>query len=318
MVLASPVSGEPVAFATGEVGWLYPAPGGVLYAPDLVRGKTTVLDVTRTRLLDTLEGVTMPWFGSSPDRYVVVAGDVMLFSYPDRALVRKVAAEITNPWVVEQTKDQRFVFVLERRPGGSGDCQLVAVDLITGEVSYRRRLSGDVSDISLSLDLSLMTLVDRTAKAVRLVTPGGLAPAHVFPTGVDTPVGADFLGDGSWLAIAVADEDGAGGKLSITRLKKKKGTMKPELKEMVSLEQTPVGLAVGPGGEHVAVAHDNGDILIFTRKKAELVRSVNIGEAPKHLVWCDSDAPGPLMPEWSEKRNDLLEMEKKQLERERK
>ncbi|MCP4896019.1 MAG: hypothetical protein GY906_03510 [bacterium] len=310
--LASPMGGAPAEFSCGQVGWLYPAPGGVLFAPDLVRGKTSVIDLLRIRLLETLDGVTMPHFGESPDRYLVVAGDVMILSYPNRALVKRVEARINNPWQVEQTKDQRFVFVLDRLPDNADGSRLVAVDMISGDLSYRKRLAGDVVDLGFSQELGLLSMVDQTAGVVRLVTPGSLAPVQILDYGDEIPIAAEFVADETWIAVITTDVEREGGQLRITRMKKKSDRLEPDLKATVSLERAPVGLAVAPGGDFVAVALDDGEVLVFSRRKGELVSRVSLGEAPRHLVWCDPTLMGPLMPEWSEKRNELLEMEKEQ------
>ena len=54
-----------------------------------------------------------------PDRYVVVAGDVLMVSYPDRAVLGTVEAEIDYPWQVVMISDS-VLLVLERGPVGEG------------------------------------------------------------------------------------------------------------------------------------------------------------------------------------------------------
>jgi hypothetical protein len=305
-----PVGRDPVAFETGPVGWLYPAPGGVLYAPDLVNGRTTVLDIKRPRLLDILAGVTMPRFGWADDRYVVVAGDVFLFSYPERAPVAQVDARVGSPWVVEQSKDQRFVMILDRRPDTVDEVQFVTVDMITRQVLTRRRLADGVTSMAFSEQLGLLAFVDQGMKVVRLVTPGSLGPVQNL--GVNgTPVEARFVADGTWLAIVAEDTSGDAGRLRITQIKRKKSGIRLTHRVTVPVDHKPVGLAVAPGGEYLAVAQTNGEVVIFDRKKGNRVTVVELPSSPRHLVWCDPSRPGPLLPEWSEDNNAQGELDRK-------
>jgi hypothetical protein len=116
--VVDPATGKAARFETGPVGWLYPGPGGRLFAPDLVHGKTVVIDLHRRRVVETLSGVTMPRFDREvPDRYLEVAGDVFVFSFPERALLAKVPAKITRPWQVAVSRDWTTILVLERTPG---------------------------------------------------------------------------------------------------------------------------------------------------------------------------------------------------------
>ena len=80
VVLADPAFGNTRSIQTGPVAWLFPAPGGTLFAPDLVHGKTTVVDLLSMSARDVIDGVTMPHFGSFPDRYVVL-GRRLLIGY---------------------------------------------------------------------------------------------------------------------------------------------------------------------------------------------------------------------------------------------
>jgi len=68
VVLVSPITGHAKPLRTGPVAWLFPAPGGILFAPDLVNGKTTVIDLRSLTVRETIPGVTMPRFGSASDR----------------------------------------------------------------------------------------------------------------------------------------------------------------------------------------------------------------------------------------------------------
>jgi len=149
VVLADPLNRWSKSFDIGTVGWLFQAPGGVLFAPDLVRGKTTVLDLRGRRIVDHIEGVTMPHFGPSPDRYFVAAGDILVVSYPDRAIISRIAAEIGHPRQVIPASDT-VVLVLEWSPDGSPKSILSAIDLPSRQVVFRRPLAGDVRSCSLS------------------------------------------------------------------------------------------------------------------------------------------------------------------------
>ena len=68
VVLVEPNSGTLIPFETGPVGWLYPAPGGILFAPDVINNKTTVINLMSLAVVDRLEGLTMPHFAANPDR----------------------------------------------------------------------------------------------------------------------------------------------------------------------------------------------------------------------------------------------------------
>ncbi len=57
VILADPDRAWKVEFDAGTVGWLFPAPSGIVFAPDLVRGKTTVLDVRSRRVLDRFDNL---------------------------------------------------------------------------------------------------------------------------------------------------------------------------------------------------------------------------------------------------------------------
>jgi hypothetical protein len=181
VVLADPASGESVAFETGPVGWLFEAPGGVLFAPDLVDGRTTVIDLRTRGVADRFEGVTMPHFGPSADRYAVVAGDVLLVTYPERAVIARLAAGIDRPWQVEMFSESALI-ALERGEDAGG-AVLSAVDMVTRQVVYRRPLPGDVRRFALSRSLGLLALADPSSSSVPLVAPATLTGVASLPMG---------------------------------------------------------------------------------------------------------------------------------------
>ena len=73
VVVSDPMTGASLSFQTGPVAWLFPAPGGVVFAPDLVHGSTAVIDLRSLTTQEPLAGITMPRFGTLTDRYLVVA-----------------------------------------------------------------------------------------------------------------------------------------------------------------------------------------------------------------------------------------------------
>jgi hypothetical protein len=306
VVLADPDGGWTKEVETGTVGWLYRAPAGVLFAPDLVNGRTTVLDLVGRRVADRFDGVTVPRFGPSPNRYAVVAGDVLVVSYPDRAPMGRISAGIDYPWQVLVPTDTTLL-ALERGPDGTGQSVITAVDLVTREVVYRRPLAGDVRMMALSERWGLLALADSAAGAVHLVAPSNLLPVISLDTdGAPSCVG--FAEEGRTL-VAASATDSEGGELRLWVLKKGKGTIKVKKRVDVALGSPPVRLAVSPSGDRIAVGTESAGVAIVDAVARELTGVIELPGTPRDVVWCDPTAPGPILPDWSDEKAPELRLD---------
>ncbi len=307
VILVDPTDGDTRPFSTGPVAWLFPAPGGILFAPDLVNSNTSVIDLRSLSPREPIAGVTMPRFGSLPDRYLVLSKQLLVMSYPGRALMNRFEIPFESPWQVEIMAENRVLFVLERMPQGDGEESLTAVNLGEGRVVYRRPLAGDVRHFALSPVLGLMALAAAETGQVVLTDPAAMTSVATYPTG-GKPVDLVFAGDGTILAVAVEGSDG-GGEIVIWKIKptKKKGLQRKK-EWIVSLEGPPVRIAVSPDGRHLAVSLNCGRIQIFEVDTQILTATADLGAAPRDIVWCDPSIEGPLLPDWSDDDAPTLDL----------
>ncbi len=304
VVLLDPATRVTVVFPTGPVGWLYPAPGGVLFAPDLVNGRTSVLDLVGRTMRERLDGVTMPLFGEQADRYMVVAGgEVIVASYPERAVVTRQPCDVASPWQVILVPDETALLILDRAPEGGRAASLVALDLLHGQEVYRRQLEGDVVRMALSPTLGLLAVADATG-SVCLLQPGGGLPVGCWPM-PGSPRDLVFAGDPEQLAVAVATPAGAG-TLQLMRFKHRPDGTEVRT-EPTALAGAPVRLAADPSGAFLAVGLATGVELVELRHRRSL-GVVPLEASPRDLAWCDPSRPGPLLPEWSDQKPPTLEM----------
>ena len=299
VVLVDPTTGNLRSIPTGPVAWLFPAPGGILFAPDLVNSRTTVVDLRHLTVRDPIPGVTMPHFGSFPDRYLVVAKQLMLMSYPDRAVMNRFEISFDHPWQVAVLADDTVLLVLERSPDEGSGASMTAVNLGDGRLVYRQPLGGDIRHFAVSMPLGVMALAQAEGDEVIVVDPATLAPAAEFPT-KGVPVDLVFAGDGSTLVTAVDRADG-GGEVVIWKIKREKKEGLHLKKEWsVALAAAPLRLAASPDGRHVAAGLVSGELQIVELESQVLVATVNLGAAPRDVVWCDPSIEGPLLPDWSD------------------
>jgi hypothetical protein len=309
VIVVDPTTGGSRFVPSGPVAWLFPAPGGILFAPDLVHGTTTVIDLRSLTVREPIPGITMPHFGTLSDRYLVLSKQLLVLSYPDRALMNRFEIPFEHPWQVEIVADNTVLLVLERLPDSGDGAKLTAVELGEGRVVYRRPLSGDVRHFALSMPLGVMALANAASRQIVVVDPATLTPAAVFP--VDgKPVDIVFAVDGATLVTAVERADGKG-ELQIWKLKeeKKKGLQKKK-EWRVPLEAAPVRLVASPDWRHVAVGLESGELQIFEVEKQLPVASAALPQAPRDVVWCDPSLEGPLVPDWSDDDEPTLNLGK--------
>jgi hypothetical protein len=305
VVLAEPAGSWTESFGTGTVGWLYPAPGGMLFAPDLVRGRTTVLDLHGRREVERLEGVTMPHFGVDRDRYLVVADEVMVVSYPERAVIDRFPVGIKFPWQVLPLSSTSLL-VLERRPDGRGGAVLVAVDLLSRQVIYRSALPGDVRRIAASTALGVLAVADADSESVLLMDPSTNTRLVELPAGA-SPRDVTFLGDGQALVAALVDASGAG-VLRVWVLKWAKGELRIKSEQTVALTGVPLRMSAWPLGPRVAVGIASAQIEVVDLVALEVIASVPLPAPPRDVVWCDLTARGPILPDWTDQGPTELDL----------
>ncbi len=298
VVVADPHDGAMLDFETGPVGFLFPAPGGMLFAPDLIDGRTTVINLRSLQAVAHLDGVTLPHFGRQDDRYVVVAGNVLLFTYPERAPMGRVDATIESPWQVVFTRDDSVALILDRRPDGVGGASLVSVDLVAHQLLRRMPLAGDVTRIALSNQLGAIALVDRSSTTLRIVEPATQAVIAALDVG-GAPADAAFIEDGRTLVVAA--DRGQGGVLQVWQLKTSRKGIKTKLQDEAALQAPPLRLAVDPAEAFAAVALTNGSVPVIEIAHGRQFTELVLGSPPRDLVWCDPSHPGPVVPEWSDR-----------------
>jgi hypothetical protein len=299
VVMVDPTTGSSRSISSGPVAWLFPAPGGVLFAPDLVNGRTTVLDLRTLTPREPISGVTMPRFGTLSDRYVVLAKQLLVMSYPERALMNRFEISFEHPWQAAVLADNTILMVLERSPDAGSKATMTAIRLHEGRVVYRRPLAGDVRHFAPSMALGLMALAQAEGNTVILADPATLMPVATFPT-AGRPVDLVFAEDGSTLVIGLELPDG-GGEILIWKIKMDKNEgLKKKKERTVPLAAAPLRLAASPDGRHVAAGLTSGELQIVDLKGRIPTAAANLPAAPRDVVWCDPSIPGPLLPDWSD------------------
>jgi hypothetical protein len=298
VVLVEPNTGAIVGFDTGPVGWLFPAPGGILFAPDVVNSRTTVINLRDLTVVDRLDGLTMPHFGTNPDRYTAITHEIVMLSYPDRAVMARIDAEVSNPWQVIVAPDDAAMLVLERLPDASTGIHLTTVNLINRQVVYRRALRGDIRHMALSPQLGFLALADAASGVVHLVEPSTFTPMASRPTS-DRPVDVVFIGEGKTMVTAI-DSGSGSGRLDFAVFKVGKKGHRLVKEHSMPLAGTPIRMAVSPGGGVIAVALEGGTIAIVDGNDREVIAAHSATGTPRDLRWCDPTREGPMVPEWSD------------------
>ena len=298
VILVEPSSGRTAEFETGPVGWLFPAPGGLLFAPDVINARTSVINLRSLAVVDRMDGLTMPHFGTNPDRYTAIADEIIMLSYPDRAVMARIPARIQHPWQVIVAPDDAALLILERLPDAGTGIHMTTVNLITRQVVYRRPLSGDIRHMALSPQLGLLALADAETRYVHLAEPATLSPMAARPI-PGQPVDVAFTHGGKILATAVDTGDGAG-VLDLALFKTSKKGMKLDKEFTIPLAGAPVRIAPSPGGHYVALALEGGSVVVINVDEREIIGTGTLPDTPRDLRWCDPTREGPMTPEWSD------------------
>jgi hypothetical protein len=299
VVLVEPASGSQKSISSGPVGWLFPAPGGTLFAPDLVHGKTTVINLLSLAAETSIDGVTMPHFGIRSDRYVALSNQILIVSYPERALMNRIDVGFDHPWQVEVLAEDSVLVVLERLPEGGENAVLSMIKLDEGKLVYRRPLEGDITHFSFTPALGVIALADPEGGRVLFSDPSTLVTAAEFKV-PGRPVDLAFVEDGSTLAVAIERQDG-GGELAIWKIKPDKDDVLRRKKQwLVPLAGAPVRLVSSPDSRYVVVGLETKDLQVVKIEKQQVMGHFELPDVPRDVVWCDPLREGPLLPDWSD------------------
>ena len=294
VVLVDPGSSRIQSIEAGPVGFLFPAPAGILFAPDIVDNRTTVIDLQSGRVVDLLSGVTMPHFGPQKDRYLVVAGALTMVSYPERSLIFRMNGTFDRPWHVQLGPEGTTVLILERAPSGKGGSTISAVDLMHRRVVYSRAFDHDFVRFSMAPVSGVMAVVDQTTGEIVLLDTLTLAEKRRLPVpGGATDVVA--LSGGKMLVASGAD-----GHLVRWKLKVKDETLNVELEDPIVVPGRTIRLAVGPDDRLIAAATDQESLFVVDTKKGDEIGHWPIPSAFRDFKWIDTDQRGPLLPSWSD------------------
>ncbi len=294
VVLVDPASSGIRSLETGPVGFLFPAPGGVLFAPDVVNGRTAVIDIRSGRVVEMISGVTMPHFGPRKDRYLVVAGALTMVSYPERSLIFRMDGEFDLPWQVQLGPEGMTVLILERRPSGEGGTTISAVDIMHRRVVYSKVFDHDLVHFAMAPSRGVMAVIDRTAGDVVLLDSMSLIEVRRLPV-PDGATDVVVLSEGKELVVA-----GASGRLLVWLLKVKKDALEVVIDDPIMIPGRTMRLAVGPDGRLVAAATDLGSLTIVDSKKGDVIGQWEIPKSLRDFQWVDPQVRGPLLPSWSD------------------
>lgn len=294
VVLVDPAAPGIRSLETGPVGFLFPAPAGVLFAPDVVNSRTTVIDLRSGRVVERISGVTMPHFGPRKDRYLVVAGALTMVSFPERSLIFRMDGTFDRPWQVQLGPEGMTVLILERRPSGEGGTTISAVDLMHRRVVYSKAFDHDLVRFAMAPARGVMAVIDRTAGDVVLLDSMTLAEIRRLPV-PDGATDVVVLSGGKELVVA-----GASGRLLRWELKLKKDVLEVVTDDPILIPGRTMRLAVGPDGRLVAAATDLQRLIVVDSKKDEKIGQWEIPASLRDFQWIDPEQRGPLLPSWSD------------------
>ncbi len=293
--MLDPTTGSVRDVETGPVGFLFPAPAGVLFAPDLIHGNTTVIDVRHGRVSGVLPGVTLPRFGPWNDRYLIVAGALTIVSYPERAPIFRMEGDFKRPWQVEIGRPMGgSLLILERDPNGADGSVISAVDLGSREVVGRRGFEEDLLRFTIVSEVGLMAVADATKGVIRLLDPATFL--DVAELVVDGGVADVISLTGKKDLFAV----GSAAKVFHWHLKSTDEGLTAEADEAVEIPGAGVRMVLSRAGDALAVVTDKGHVVVIDPKRAEVIGSWDTGATPRDLVWFDLSQRGPVLPSWSD------------------
>jgi hypothetical protein len=292
VTLVVPGDAAPVSLEAGTVGFLYPAPGGLLFAPDLVGGRTTVINLSTLQVSERFSGVTQPHFGPYIDRYLVVAGDLVFVTWPERSLIRRIDAEFSSPWQVFLSPEGLSAIVFERSPSGDGPATLTAVDLGSHREVGRRRWPGGISRVAIGLDNGLMAAVNPEESRLEMLDLASMRTVATLATAAP-PRDAVFAVGGERLLSAVGDE------VVIHRVKRRSKGTEFKIDDPVSLAASVLRLATAPDDRWVAAVTDTPELVLIDAKKGDLGPRWPLPDSVRDVVWCRRSSSGPALPRWS-------------------
>lgn len=300
VVLANARDGRLKTIESGPVGFLFPAPGGVVFAPDLIHNRTSIIDLRLGRVKKILNFMDMPRFTVWKDRYIVLAGDLLMLSYPERSLIFRMKAEITSPWQIYSTEDGMSLLVLERAPDGGGPSALTALDLGVRKRVFRKSFSADMVRFAQMEDPGVLVLADRSGSQILVLDPTTLRPLRKFPM---TEAPSDLISVGNVLYAS-----GDGGKIRRWRLEARRdGDLKVDELDSIPTDGRVSRMAVSPDGLFFAAASARGKLQIFESRKARQVREIDIPRETRDLVWINPQEKGPILPLWSDQGHEMPE-----------
>jgi hypothetical protein len=276
------------AVETGPVPRLYPGPGGVVFAPDFDAARTSVIDLAGRRVGERLDGVTMPIFGSDPDRYVVVAGDVLVVSYPSLSVLAEVNAGIDRPWRTVIGPDGRYAMVLER---GVEESAVTVVDVWQAMVQARHRVNGSVADMILLESSGVLALGDDDG-GVRVIESASFAVLARWeaPSAVRAMVHTAA-------GLIVGCDDGT---VLVVDVKLKRREIKVRERRRVQLQAGVQAVDRGLSGDRIVVLAEDGGVWLLDPGSGDLSRLGAVEGRPRDVVWVDDSRRGPLRPLWSD------------------
>jgi len=294
VAIVDPADGRIVEVPTGPVGWLYPAPGGVLYAPDTRRDRTTAIDLLSGGVRERLDGVMMPVFGVEDEQYVVaVGGRVLIATYPDRLVLRDWEVPLRRPWRVRVSHDGLTLYVLDRPAKGAS---LGKVDLLSGREEVRTAVEGEPDEMILLEEAGLVAVARPGAGLVELRS-GTLLNVEGGARCDGRPTGLAFDGR-AHLLVGVAGKNG--GEVLRFRIRRTaKNGLSVREKGRLELPAAPGRMAASPDGRWLAVGGADGGLWITATGLGRIERSVKVPGPVRDVVWPDLERTGPLMPEWS-------------------
>ncbi len=273
---------------TGAVRRLYPGPAGVLFAPDFEAAETVVIDAAVGQVESTLDGITMPIFGLQTDRYIVVAGDLLVVSYPSRSLLAVVEAGLARPWRTVMGPDGRYAMVLER---GVDSSVVTVVDVWQALVQSRHRLSGSVADMVLLSTLGALALGD-DGGGVRIVEPATFAVLAEWKAPAAVRAVATFS---KGVVVGLAD-----GTLVVLEVKTAKRKVEVRVRRQARVSAGVHALDSSTEGDRVVVLADDGEVSVLTPGNGHLGALASVTGSVRDVVWMDVGRRGPLRPLWSD------------------